>query len=453
MIRIARGVGAWVPDATATAVLMLVVLVIAALAVGNSFTATLDGFYRGLWMLLAFTMQMTLLLLLSTVVGASGLFSSLVERVAVLPRSSGAVLLVAVLLTAGLSYFYWALGVALGPLIAVRFAREAERRGIKVDFPCLLAATFAGSSIWQFGLSSSPALLVATPGHFLESKTGVIPLASTIGSTGAILIVVLFPLLLVALARLVMPRDPAPLSAFPQAEAMAATANRDALAAAAAAQAAESNSSARGFARWSERSRALPLLLAALVGAWLYHHFINKGASMDLNSMVSSLLLLALLLQPNLAAFSAALRSSVESCWQVMVLYQVYGGVAGVLQFTTLGAVIAEAFARLSSPLTFPLLTALAGTAVAIFVPSSGGQWVIQGFITSEAAAAVGASAQQGLLALGIGDQMGNLVSPFWLVVVAGVARVDFRQLYGYSLLFGLLWFVLGVTVLTLVPA
>jgi short-chain fatty acids transporter len=56
-----------------------------------------------------------------------------------------------------------------------------------------------------------------------------------------------------------------------------------------------------------------------------------------------------------------------------------YGGVAGLLQYTTLGTTIGGALATVSSPYTFPFFTALISTVVACFVPSSGGQWVIQG--------------------------------------------------------------------------
>jgi short subunit fatty acids transporter len=34
---------------------------------------------------------------------------------------------------------------------------------------------------------------------------------------------------------------------------------------------------------------------------------------------------------------------------------------------------------------------------------------------------------------IGIGDQMGNLCPPFWYVIVAGIARVDFRKFFGYG--------------------
>jgi short-chain fatty acids transporter len=91
--------------------------------------------------------------------------------------------------------------------------------------------------------------------------------------------------------------------------------------------------------------------------------------------------------------------------------------------------------------------------AVSIFVPSSGGQWLNQGFITAKAAAAVGVTAQRGLLALSVGDHVGNLLSPFWVVISAGVARIDFRRIIGYNVIFALLWFVLGVLAFTFLPA
>lgn len=440
LTRFAQAAGDFVPDATAMAVLLLVVLIAAALGFGNSIDTTADAFYRGLWMLLAFSMQMALLLVLSSVLSATPLFRAMVLKLARLPVSTGQVLLLSVLLTSALSYLYWGLGIALGPLVAVHFARCAESRGIPVDFPCMLATQFATTSVWQFGLSSTPALMAATPGHFLESTTGVMPLATTIWSPTAIAMVVLYPLAVVMLARLLMPRQVRPISQYPAASALAEAPDA----------ASALPDAPRGLAAWSERTRLFPLLLAAVLAVWLFHHFVTKSAGLDLNSMITALLLAALLLQRNLAAFSHAVRATVQSCWQILVLYQVYGGIAGVLQYTNVGEILARFFAELSTPLSFPLLTAVAGTVVAIFVPSSGGQWIIQGFVTSESAAAVGLSAQQGLLALGVGDQMGNLISPFWIVIAAGIARIDFRTVFGYGLVFAALWFVLGVGIFTL---
>ena len=54
-----------------TAVGMLLLLGIGALATGNPVAAVMDAFYRGLWMLLPFTMQMALILVLSSTLGAA----------------------------------------------------------------------------------------------------------------------------------------------------------------------------------------------------------------------------------------------------------------------------------------------------------------------------------------------------------------------------------------------
>jgi short-chain fatty acids transporter len=116
------------------------------------------------------------------------------------------------------------------------------------------------------------------------------------------------------------------------------------------------------------------------------------------------------------------------------------------------GEFLASLFSPISTRYSFPLLTALISTVVAIFIPTSGGQWLIQGFVTVKAAEEVGATAQRGLLALSIGDHMGNLISPFWAVVGAGIARIDFRLFFGYRLIFAAIWFTVGVLIFTFLP-
>ena len=54
-------------------VILLLIVAGTALAFGNTFAALADAHYRGLWMLLPFTMQMTLILVLSTVVSGTAL--------------------------------------------------------------------------------------------------------------------------------------------------------------------------------------------------------------------------------------------------------------------------------------------------------------------------------------------------------------------------------------------
>ncbi|HET9942788.1 MAG TPA: TIGR00366 family protein, partial [Terriglobia bacterium] len=386
-----------------------------------------------------FTMQMTLIIVLGSTLSASPAVRRIVIAVSRLPQSPNGVVSCAILLAAAVSYLHWGLGYSLAPVIAVYFAREAEKKGISMDFPFLLASTYAGVSVWQFGLSASAPLLVATPGHFLESSIGIVPLRNTIWSPATLFHIVAFTASAIVLARWAMPRERASISQFPESYALT-----------------ESHEPpvepTVALSSRVERHPMMMLALCAVLGAWLFQHFIVNRSSLDINSLNTTLLMLTLLLHGNFKSFTDAIQKAVVSSWPVIILYHLYAGVAGLIQFTPVGETIAALAAAISTPYTFPVLTTLAGTLVSVFVPSSGGQWAIQGFVTSKAAIAAGVSVERGLLALSVGDQMGNLMTPFWYVVVAGIARLNFRRFFGYGLIYAALWFVIGVFAFTFLP-
>jgi short-chain fatty acids transporter len=437
--RFALVMGRFVPDAITAAIIFMVMLAGMALALGNRPAQVMDAYSQGLWSLLAFTMQMTLIITLSSVLGATPFFRKLILALSRLPNTTTQVVALAVLIVALASYFYWGLGIALTPLVSIHFAREAERKGIKLDFLFLLATVWGAHACWQYGLSSSAALLMATPGHFLEKTTGVIPLSTTIWAPAAILMEITYVLLVVVVGRLMMPKTCRPLSHFPEAYSLT---EEEPL----------SEGTPQNFSERMERnSWVLSVLWLALLG-WLYNHFFVKRLSLDINSLNTILLFLCLLLHRNIHRFTGALKRAVSSSWPVIIMYHFYAGVAGLIQHTSVGEFLAGMIATVSTTYTFPLIAAISGTLVAVFVPSSGGQWVIQGFVTSKAAVDIGLTVPRGLLALSVGDHMGNLTAPFWYVVVAGITRVNFREFYGYGLIYAALWFVLGVIVFTFAP-
>jgi short-chain fatty acids transporter len=437
--RFAQVMGRYVPDAITASVILLALLFLLSLSLGNPLTKTMEAYYQGLWMLLPFTMQMTLIITLSSVLGSTPFFRKSVLALSRIPQTVNQVVILGVLITAAASYLYWGLGIALGPIIAVYFAREAERKGIELDFLFFLAVVWAANAVWQYGLSASAPLLVATPGHFLEKTTGLIPLSTTIWAPAAIIHEIVFITAIIIAGCALMPKSRRPVSHFPD------TAKLTELA----------ESEEQKSLNYSERLERNPvatiMLCAALVG-WLSFHFLVKRLSLDINSLNTILLLLCLLLHRNVFRFTQALQHAIVSSWPVIVLYHLYAGVAGLIQFTSVGETMAGKVAAISTPLTFPFLTAAIATVFALFIPSSGGQWAIQGFVTAKAASEVGVSVQRGILSMSVGDHMGNLTSPFWYVIIAGIAHVDFRSFFGYGLLFAAIWFVIGVVVFTFAP-
>ena len=124
--------------------------------------------------------------------------------------------------------------------------------------------------------------------------------------------------------------------------------------------------------------------------------------------------------------------------WAVIVLYHLYAGVAGLIQFTAVGERVARLAASICTAATFP-------------VDHRGGGSVVRVLHSVERRAVDGAGlrhgedgdgggrdrVQRGILALGVGDHVGNLITPFWYVVIAGIARVNFRSFFGYGVMFG----------------
>ena len=126
--RFAGTMGRVVPDALTASVVLLMVLVVAALALGNSTVQVVDAYYRGLWMLLPFTMQMTLIIVLSATLATAPSCRRAVAAVSRIPKTANQVVVFSVLVSALAAYLYWGLGMALSPIAAVYFAREAEKK-------------------------------------------------------------------------------------------------------------------------------------------------------------------------------------------------------------------------------------------------------------------------------------------------------------------------------------
>jgi short-chain fatty acids transporter len=430
-----------VPDAITTSIILMIALVVLALGIGTPLTQTMDAYYRGLWSLLAFTMQMTLILVLSLILGATPFFKQIIVSLSRLPRTVPQVVMGAVLTSAVIAYLNWGLAIALGPLVAIHFCRQAEAKGLRIDFLFMLATLAGAGAIWQFGFSGSAPLLMATPGHFLEETTGVMPLSTTIWAPATIVLVISFLIVTMIAGVALMPKNVRPISQFAAAQASVVESCEPA-----------PSPEKRTVAIWMEHSPLMVAPLIVMLLGWLYLHFFAKNLSLDINSMNTIVLTLGVILHRNIFRFTRALREAVGLAWPIVLLYHLYAGVAGLIQFTPVGEYLVSLFDPIMTPYTYPLLIVVISAVVSFFIPTSGGQWLIQGYVTVQAAEAVGHSAQRGLLALSVGDHMGNLLTPFWAVVGASIARVDFRLMFGYRLIFAGIWFVMGTAAFTFLP-
>ena len=95
---------------------------------------------------------------------------------------------------------------------------------------------------------------------------------------------------------------------------------------------------------------------------------------------------------------------------------------------------MANYFSEISSDLTFPLYTFFSSGVVNIFVPSGGGQWTIQGPIIIKAAAELGVDLPKAIMALSYGDQLTNMLQPFWALPLLGITGLKANSILPYTL-------------------
>jgi short-chain fatty acids transporter len=96
---------------------------------------------------------------------------------------------------------------------------------------------------------------------------------------------------------------------------------------------------------------------------------------------------------------------------------------------------ISDFFVSIATARTLPLFTFFSAGLVNIFVPSGGGQWAIQGPIVVESALKLGVPLPKAIMALAYGDQITNMLQPFWALPLLGITKLKAREILPYTLM------------------
>ena len=111
---------------------------------------------------------------------------------------------------------------------------------------------------------------------------------------------------------------------------------------------------------------------------------------------------------------------------------------------------ISDFFVSISNATTLPIFTFFSAGLVNVFVPSGGGQWVVQGPIVVESALKLGVPLNKAIMALAYGDQITNMLQPFWALPLLGITKLKAKEILPYTLilmLVGTLIYVLGLLI------
>lgn len=380
---------------------------------------------NGVWSLLAFSMQMALVLVCGSTLAAAPVVKRGISALASLPKTPMAAIALVTAVSAIACWLNWGFGLIVG----VIFAKEIARKLPAVDYRLLIASAYSGFVVWHAGLSGSIPLTMATPGDALSKATNgalsqPVPISQTILDPHNLVMVLLVIVALVLVNSKMHPKkdvvivDPALLAE----EDFVRDERRDTP------------------AEKMEGSRILAYVLAALGLTYLVIKLFFRGGSLDLNSVIMLFLFTGVILHGTPISYVRAFTKAATGAAGILLQFPFYAGIMGIITGVghsgiCFGTVISDACIAISNPTTYPLLTFLCAAVLNLFVPSGGGHWAIQAPIMFAAGANLGVDPGLTGTAIAWGDAWTNLIQPFWAIPALAIAKLNAKDIMGFCLI------------------
>jgi len=420
----------WVPDAWVIAVILTIV----AYLLGLIFTKAtafqlIQNWGSGFWTLLSFGMQMALVIMTGYILATTPFFSKLLNGLAGLPKSNKASIAMMALVSMGLAWINWGLSI-VGSAVFVRFMARKQRG---VDYRLLVATAYLGlGTMWHSGLSASAPLLVATPKHFLEKDIGIIPITETIFHPFNLLLAFVVLVVLTIVGPLMHPKKEETFVADPE------------LIQESGFQAPpKPKPEEMTPALWIEHSPIINLLVAISGIIWLIWYLPQKGlAGLNLDVVNFIFLIIGVLLHWTPASFLKAALEGGSFIWGVIIQFPFYAGIFGIIKFSGLSDIMGDWFTAIANKNTYPFVVVWYSGILNYIVPSGGAKWAIEAPYIMTAGKTLGVSPQLTVIAYAWGDMVTDVIQPFWAIPLMGVAKLGFRDIMGYCMVYFLIYMV-----------
>ena len=421
----------FLPDAFVFCIILTIVVFIAAMPVaGMNPIEVANAWGSGVWGLLAFSMQMALVLVLGIAFANAPAIKRIIVKLAGVPKKPAGAVAFVTIISAICCFINWGFGLIIGALLAKEVAKKIKG----LDYRLIIAAAYSGFVIWHSGISGSiPLGMTALDVDGTVANTGgavteIVPTSQTIFSAWN-LIMVLAVVVVVAIvnakmhpdAKDVVSIDPKLLEDAP--EAVETKAKKD-----------------RTPAEKLENSMILSYIVVVIGAVYLIYYFVNAGSilnALSLNIVNLIFLILGIAFHKTPIGYVKAIMESAESAGGIILQFPFYAGIQGMMvtagsNGVSLASAISNGFVSISTPRTFPELCYLAAGIVNFFVPSGGGQWAVQGPIMMPAGLKLGVTPAVTAMGIAWGDAWTNMLQPFWALPALGIAGLGARDIMGY---------------------
>lgn len=381
---------------------------------------------NGFWSLLAFTMQMALVLVLGTALANAPIINKALVVLAKIPKKPTTAIILVTVVSALACLINWGFGLVIGAI----FAKEIAKQVKKVDYRLLIAAAYSGFLFWHAGLSGSIPLTLASGGEGLVKVTASVVSASGITTHDTIfsstnIFMVIFLLITIPLLNAAMHPDPDKVIVIDP----ALLAN--------APVPAKLNRKNMTPVEKLENSMLVTILISVLGFAYIIIYFIERGFSLNLNIVNLIFMFAGILLHRTPRRYLNALMDATKSAGPILLQFPFYAGIMGMMNGAnidgvSLASLITNMFVNIANKFTFPTLSFWSAGLLNFFIPSGGGQWAVQAPIMMPAGNLLGVDAATTAMSIAWGDAWTNMLQPFWALPALGIAGLGAKDIMGY---------------------
>ena len=188
-------------------------------------------------------------------------------------------------------------------------------------------------------------------------------------------------------------------------------------------------------ARRMENSPVFTLVLVALMVGYFAVRLSSGDFNLGLNELIAIFFLLGWLAHRRPTRYIRAFQNSIRAGGPIALQFPLYGGLMGVMVGSGLSEVIGGWFVAFSSAATLPFWSFISSIIISLFIPSGGGHWVVQGPFMAPAASELGADQSMTAMGVAYGEQVANMLQPFWALPILAIVGLGIRQVMGYEVL------------------
>ncbi len=399
----------------------------------------------GLSALLSFMAQLSITLITAHALAHTDIVRRSLSRLARIPKSEFQAYLLVTFISGLANLFAWSLGLVVGAIIARQVAIEGDKKGLNIHYPLLVASAYAGFVIWHMGYSSSSALFVATPGHILEDVMGIIPVTETVFTSWNMAIAAVTLIAISLICPLMHPdeKDVFKLKAETIEKAvgekekirkkMQQETDEISLETVATTEPVLQTEGRNTVGDRFDNSKILILIFGIMVTAYLIYWFYTKGFNLNLNIVNWTFLALGMLLARSPKHYVELVGNASRLLGPILLQYPFYAGIMGLIKDAGLVQIMSDGFTHIATAETLSFWAFISSGVVNMFVPSGGGQWVVQGPVFIDAAQRLGTDYSVIVMGVAYGDQWTNMIQPFWTIPLLAIANLDMRKIMGYT--------------------